>query len=141
MKYYLAGPMTGYPQFNFPAFDEAAAALRARGYDVVSPAELDSETSRTSAMKSEDGNPGEYQRDTGETWGDLLARDVKMIADDCGGIILMDKWWRSKGARLEAFVALQCGHKLMRYVPGKPLYDLGPRLVIESISQAIEATI
>lgn len=36
---YLCGPMTGYPQYNRPAFEEAAAELRGCGYTVTSPAE------------------------------------------------------------------------------------------------------
>ncbi len=40
-KVYLAGPMRGLPLFNFPAFADAAAKLRAQGYDVFSPAERD----------------------------------------------------------------------------------------------------
>ena len=38
---YVAGPMRGYPMFNFPAFDAASAALRAQGWEVFSPAEHD----------------------------------------------------------------------------------------------------
>lgn len=38
---YVSGPMTGYEEFNFPAFDEAAAVLRSLGYAVCSPAETD----------------------------------------------------------------------------------------------------
>lgn len=36
---YLAGPMTGLPQCNYPAFTAAAQHLRGLGYDVLNPAE------------------------------------------------------------------------------------------------------
>jgi hypothetical protein len=36
---YIAGPMTGLPEFNFPAFHAAAASLRARGFEVENPAQ------------------------------------------------------------------------------------------------------
>ena len=39
MKIYIAGPMTGLPDWNFPAFHAAAAAWRAAGWEVVNPAE------------------------------------------------------------------------------------------------------
>ncbi len=41
IKWYLAGPMTGIPQFNYPLFDSVSAELRASGYDITSPAEMD----------------------------------------------------------------------------------------------------
>jgi hypothetical protein len=40
MKVYLAGPMRGYEDHNFPAFAVATDTLRRMGYDVFSPAEL-----------------------------------------------------------------------------------------------------
>lgn len=106
MKWYLAGPMSGIPQFNFPAFDEAATALRAQGLSVISPAELDEPAVREEALASLDGIPKGRTQAGGQTWGDFLARDVKIIADEVDGIILMRGWERSKGARLEAFVGL-----------------------------------
>ena len=80
--WYLAGPMTGIPQFNFPLFKSAAEALReVHGIDVLSPAEVDSqdEELRTQVLASEEGD----LKSAGikETWGDFLARDVKLIAD------------------------------------------------------------
>lgn len=38
-RIYIAGPMTGLPENNFPVFHEAAKQWRANGWHVVSPAE------------------------------------------------------------------------------------------------------
>lgn len=107
MKWYLAGPMSGIPQFNFPYFKEVTEKLRAQGLTIVSPHELDSPDVQKAAMQSKDGNLVDGKI-AGETWGDILAKDVKLIADDIDGIIFLPGWQRSKGARLEAFVALLC---------------------------------
>jgi hypothetical protein len=96
--------MSGRPQFNIPAFDEAAATLRSAGYDIVSPAELDSPAMRAEALLSPDGKMNGKM--AGETWGDVLARDVRLIADQVGGIIFLRWWPQSRGAKLEAFVGL-----------------------------------
>ncbi|WP_434642488.1 DUF4406 domain-containing protein [Achromobacter piechaudii] len=40
MRTYLAGPITGHPDFNFPLFHADARRLRTTGYDVVNPAEI-----------------------------------------------------------------------------------------------------
>jgi hypothetical protein len=115
MRLYVAGPMTHYPHFNYPAFIAAATLLRYRGYDVVSPAELDDPEDRAAALASRDGNPATY---TGtSTWGDFLARDVKLLADDgIEGIVVLPGWKASRGARLETFVASAlCGLPVFYY--------------------------
>ena len=55
MRVYVAGPMTGIPQFNYPAFIELQSKLEADGYDIVSPAELDDPADRAAALSSPDG--------------------------------------------------------------------------------------
>lgn len=120
-KVYLAGPMSGYPQFNFPLFMRAATLLRADGWDVVSPAELDAEHGvDKEAMASTDGNAAKLST----TWGTLLARDVKLIADGgIEGIMFLPEWERSRGARLEAFTGTQiAGFKFFKYLPYKDSY-------------------
>lgn len=104
MKVYVAGPMTYLPQFNYPAFDAAAANLRARGHEAVSPAEEDGPEVRAAALASVDGDPSSIAH-LGQTHGDFLSRDVKIIAD--GGIeaiFVLEGWAKSKGARHETFV-------------------------------------
>jgi len=79
---YVAGPMTGIPHFNFPLFDAVSAALRSQGYTIISPAETDHEQTRAAAVASLTGDVAELATVEGaETWGDCLARDVKMLAD------------------------------------------------------------
>lgn len=118
IKWYLAGPMSNIPQFNFPLFDKVAGALRVQGADIISPAEMDEPEVRAAALASPDGRPDE-RTSGGKTWGDFLARDLKLIADQAGGVLLMPNWLGSKGARQEAFTAINCGKKLADLVVGE----------------------
>jgi len=106
MRLYVAGPMSGIPHFNIPLFDRVTADLRWSGHEIINPAEEDPQPVRKAALASKHGDPADLLP-TGSTHGDLLARDVKMIADGVDGIALLPGWWKSKGARLEAFTALQ----------------------------------
>ncbi len=113
MKLYLAGPMTGIPQFNFPAFYAAEKELREMGYEVVNPAELDPPEVQKAAWDSPDGQLTDGGV-AGHTWAEFLARDVKAVAG-CDGLVLLPGWQTSKGARLERFVA---------QLLGLPVYEL-----------------
>lgn len=113
-KIYLAGPMTNIPHFNFPAFHEATDDLRKRGYDVISPSELDSPVAKKAAEESPTGDPSHYAEN--DTWGDMLARDVKLIVDEgIEAVIVLPGWETSRGARLETFVARLCDVPLLEY--------------------------
>ena len=90
---YLSGPMSGYPDYNFPAFETAARALRELGHVIVSPHE------------------GENSLKEGWEWADYLKRDLQMLVS-CRGIVLMQGWHKSRGARLELHVALELGFEV-----------------------------
>lgn len=120
IKAYIAGPMSGYPQYNIPAFDTAAWALRQQGWDIVSPAELDHPEIRAACLASPDGGVIGQTNGIGGTWGDFLARDVKIVADQVDAIVLLPGWEDSKGANLEAFVGTLCKKQFYLYNKGKP---------------------
>jgi len=121
MKLYLAGPMTGIPQFNFPAFDAAAKALRALGHTITSPHEEDTPAAQAAAWASPDGKQVAGGLG-GETWAQILARDIVVVADKTDGIVFLPGWEKSRGARLEAFVGLLCQKKFYTY-PGMVARD------------------
>jgi Domain of unknown function (DUF4406) len=98
---YLAGPMRGYAQFNHPAFDAAAAELRAAGHEVFSPAEHDRNTGLdTTGMQGTDQEmalvPGGLRA--------LLAADLAWICANADAIVLLPGWQASSGATAEAAV-------------------------------------
>lgn len=90
MRVYLSGPMSGLPDSNFPAFHEWAAKLRADGFEVVSPAEI---------------------QEAG-TWELCLRKDMRELPT-CDAIALMPGWERSKGAHLELHVAHRLGMEVI----------------------------
>lgn len=122
--------MSGIKSFNFPLFHTAAAALRALGWDIVSPAETDPPDVQAAAIASPDGKYDVNGKVGHETWGDMLARDVKQLADGIAlvngpgegrepidGICFLPGWERSRGARLEAFVGTLTGKTFYEYDP------------------------
>jgi hypothetical protein len=84
---YLAGPMQGLPQLNFPAFNAEAERLRALGYNVINPADL-----------NESGTP----------WATCMRTDIRMLLM-CDGVALLPGWEKSRGANLEWLIATELG--------------------------------
>lgn len=124
--------MSGIPQFNFPAFDRAAEGLRRRGFTVISPAELDDRKTREDALASPDGRLIDG-KSSGQTWGEFLARDVKIVSDQVQGIILMPGWETSRGAKLEAYVGLLCKHDFKEIKKDGALHSISPHHVMALI--------
>jgi hypothetical protein len=87
---YIAGPMTGLPEFNYPAFRAAAAELRALGYDTEDPSD----------------NEAKVKADP--TWADYMRLGLTQMLT-CEGIALLPGWESSRGASLEVHVARALG--------------------------------
>jgi hypothetical protein len=111
---YLAGPMSGKPQFNFPAFDEAEQDLHTMGIICVSPARLASREERLKSLSSPDGLPDAFGLDYNEDWKLWLSRDLRIVME-VQAIVCLPGWQYSKGARLETYVGSQLGKQLYSY--------------------------
>ena len=98
MKWYIAGPMTGLPGLNFPAFHTEAARLRALGYEVANPAEINPEPT--------------------VGWQACMRADIAQLVT-CDGVRLLEGWERSRGASLEAHIAHILGMRLV--YPGEQI--------------------
>lgn len=99
MSYYLAGPMRGYPKYNFPRFAAAARFLRNRGLSIVSPHELDLETGF---------DPEHDTAEAGPTLIGMLKRDMLAVLDS-DGVIVLEGWQDSRGATTEVSLAIAAG--------------------------------
>lgn len=110
MRVYLAGPMRGVPEFNFPAFHKAAAQLRALGHEVFSPAERDAQAYGADFAK---GNPTGSEEHANTTYNfnirEALAADTAWICAYAEAIVLLPGWEGSKGATAECALAKALG--------------------------------
>ena len=108
MKVYLAGPMTGIPEFNFPAFKAATEDLRQRGYDVLSPAEMDEAEGFEPSPTGDDQAPEQYAA--------FLARDIQKIAEaNIDAIVVLPGWETSGGANTEVAFVRALKRPVLRY--------------------------
>ena len=93
MTLYLAGPMRGKPAFNKRAFDKATAALRAAGYGVISPVEMDEFAGWDLNTMTTLDLPPNWRRE-------VLARDTEAVSLS-DGVALLPDWSESEGAVVE----------------------------------------
>lgn len=105
MRVYVSGPMSGMPEFNFPAFNATATMLRAQGYDVVNPVDI---------------NP-----DSNTSWETCLRRDLAAMLD-CDAICMLPGWEKSRGATLERHLADKLGFKIVPDPLSHALDNLNP---------------
>lgn len=92
-RIYIAGPMTGHANFNYPAFNAEAARLRALGYHVENPAE----------------NPPPPCN----SWlGFMRIAIAQMVT--CDMVALLPGWHKSRGAMIEHGLATALGLPAVR---------------------------
>lgn len=97
LTYYLAGPMTGKPGFNYRAFEDHAAYYRGRNLEIKSPHEI-------------------HGGDTSKEYTFYIREGLKLLLD-CNAMILLPDWRDSRGATLEEGIA----HTLNMFI-----YEVGP---------------
>ena len=93
-RIYIAGPMTGLPEFNFPAFHAAADAWRANGWQVENPAES-------------------FGGATTLPYREYVAHDMELIRA-CDAMAMLDGWDgpNARGSVWEREIALMLGKKV-----------------------------
>lgn len=102
---YVAGPMTGYPQYNFPAFDAAAVQLLAEGWSVVSPADHDRALGFDESKSIEDqAIPFDLTK--------ALMWDLEQVSK-VDAVYLLNGWEDSKGANAEYALAIALGKEII----------------------------
>lgn len=107
---YLAGPMTNIPAFNFPKFFEGEDYLLTCTHvtEVKNPARKDLETIPLEEMKLIPGyGTGDlptYVANSSFTMANAMEWDLPAILKS-NGIVLLDGWEKSTGARYERLVA------------------------------------
>jgi hypothetical protein len=87
-RVYIAGPMSGYREYNFPLFNEIAQKFRDHGFEVENPAD------------NFEGKGHLYTR------SDCMKKDYARISR-CTGMVMLPDWQHSRGARCEYIMGLE----------------------------------
>lgn len=112
MRLYVAGPMTGIENYNFPAFDAAAKRLAELGHDPLNPADFD----RARGYVTE--KDGVVETTSSFSLEAALSMDFAAIIS-AQGIVLLPGWETSRGAQKERRVAEDLGRKIFHLIDGE----------------------
>ena len=108
MKIFISGPMRGIPYYNFPAFDAARAAFEEAGFDVVTPADLDSEIGIEAMDLTE---TTDWNVKTGFDVRAAIKRNIDALLD-ADGVVFLEGWGGSLGCNIERLIADRCNMRL-----------------------------
>ncbi len=98
-RVYIAGPMTGQQDRNFPLFFSVERSLRAQGYRPINPARNDGPSVSTAVQNA---------NQSGLSWADYMRMDLRRLSRS-DAICLLPGWYNSKGAGLERTIAEALG--------------------------------
>jgi len=114
-RVYIAGPMRGYPNFNFAAFFSAEKELKEEGFDLIfNPARKDEEDyGKDFAKGNLDGNLEQLTEETGFNLREALAIDLDWICKYATHIYMLPGWEKSAGATAERATAIALGIEVM----------------------------
>lgn len=96
---YLSGPMTGYPEYNFPLFNSTAKWLRESGHRVYNPAEFPNNWTEKADVRK------------------AFASYCAFICLEATAIVMLPGWTASKGAVIELGLAEKCKLRVYRFIP------------------------
>lgn len=91
LTYYQSGPMSGYEDYNYPHFEKSFQLLSKNGVKVKSP--------------HHNEWPENHERMTPEELWGIMMEKCYIQMEECQGIIMLEGWPASKGARMELQVA------------------------------------
>jgi hypothetical protein len=97
---YIAGPMRGFPKYNFPAFDAAKKKLSPIFKTVISPADLD----RDAGFVLPKGYKDWDKLPEGFDFEEAQKRDIAAVMK-VDAVYMLRGWQWSKGARAEHALA------------------------------------
>jgi hypothetical protein len=116
MKIYVAGPMRGIAEFNFPAFHNAAAFLRGKGHEVFNPAERDIIATGVDISRGNDtGDNTLAEVKHGFNLREALKDDLEFICLQADAVVMLPGWEKSLGAQAEVATARALGLRIMPF--------------------------
>lgn len=104
---YIAGPMTGIKDWNYPLFFEVERQLNELGYNTLNPARNDGRTLEAALTHAGDVSAPK------QSWAYYMKRDIPALSS-ADAIVLLPGWQNSRGASLEVTIAKALG--LPQYV-------------------------
>lgn len=112
MNIYIAGPMQGIKDFNFPEFNRVAALFEGDGHTVFNPAQRDIKA-HGQVFHSPTGSLGDIPPEAQFSLRQALADDTQWICLHADSVAMLPGWEYSKGARVEHALAVALGLEIL----------------------------